>query len=417
MNTQQVEQLVLKQQSLGVVAIKNQRTNRSAKRLPLPVTIGSSSLCDVIINSNSVAEFARIIYGRPDGKLGLADPMSGVELPMSNLANYGIAVSGPYSLGNKSPIEAKFQDLLAAEAIWFAGLSTKIRSLSGGSLPQKNRLGVWGAGACILLAIGLRLGTGSPARQPDLSRQPLPITYASITPNGFGSVQSMRSYANGLTFIVEVPEGVNQLPHTFSFDAKELEADRELTILVNDKEVYSTKPDRDCLSSYCAHSALIPIGTLTKGTNSIFIQHKPVSSDYVVKNLILAQLTNPTGAENVAIQQSFALAKRAFEERGISHENIIAASREVTKLNELLNRRLGVEELQAETSVLSKNIQDELGRMRDELWFNAQKEKQLGNFKSAKTKFEGLLQLHPDNRTKERQLVQEQLDEIAELSK
>jgi len=411
-----IEPFLNSQTQIGMVAVKSLRQSGATRQLPLPVTIGNSALCDITINSTSVEAFARIVYGNSDGTLRLADPTTGRHLPLSTLSHYGLAISGPFKHLPQNAVARATHKALAAESIWFATRSEATRRLLGGRFSQRDRLSLWGAATALgLLLISMMFG--APKSAPDLSRQPLPLSYASIEANGFGSIPSLRAYAKGLTFSVEIPADAVEKPHTFSFEAKGLEAHRELVVLINGKEFYATKPDANCLVTYCMHAALLPTGVLTAGTNEIYIQHQPVDSDYVVRNLMLALLSSPTPAEDVAIRQGLALARRGFEERGISHLNILAARRELDKIQALLSRRLGTEILQSETSVLSEKVDDELVRIREELWFNAQKDKHLGKFKSAKETLESLLELNPDASSSEHQKVRHQLDEIAELEK
>jgi len=411
-----LDRFLRRQQDAGSIIVKNLRNPGAAKRLRLPVTIGSSALCDITINSPAVGACSRVIFVTGDGSLRAADVTNGQDSPMESLRHFGLAVAGPFADTRNSLMVRTLQSVLASESMWFARCSAGLRKVFGQKFSQNKRLSIWFA-SMINVVFAINLATGIHHQDPDLSKNPLTIPYGSIVPNGFGSMSTQRSYGHGITFTVSIPHAAAAQPHTITWEGKGLEANRELTLFVNGREIFATRADKDCLATYCTLSVLIPQETLSSDRNTLFFQHAPFDSDYVVRNILVAPLTKPTAEESVAIRQSLAVARRGFEERGISHLNILSAAQELEKLKSMLSLYLGVEQLQAETNVLAKNVQDELEKLRDELWFNAAKEKQLGKLKSAKEKFESLLALSPDPASREHKKVRRQLDEIAELIK
>lgn len=388
---------------MNYIKIIDQKT-RCTYRLQLPVTVGSGSGADIIINSQRLAPVAKAIVLARHGKsatgtsakpaIKLLDVTSGDASPMAFLEQLGLKVKGPFfgtkpaSASLKTKIVERFQD----EARWFAGMPSVIQTVFLGGLPQGWRLASWMLISLNTLSFAMIHG-GSREVAQDRSLERNEMAYESMLSRGFGAMGTSRPFANGVRFSVQVPVESNHIPHVLSFESKELDQAGELRLSVNGTTVWESTVQRECISSYCTQIVAVPGNVVRSGNNEINFEHMSPTSDYVLRSILFQRQKVTNEQERGVLEQSLAAATRSYNERGITYKNLILAHDQVRGLNRQLTGRQGVVDLAEKASALTKTIDAAAKQLCSELEFTATREAQLGHVADAKEKFKQLMEI------------------------
>jgi tetratricopeptide (TPR) repeat protein len=393
-------------------------------RLPLPFTIGASSACDVIINSEAVAPAAILVtgpVGRRSAGLALYDVSgSAVGKPgtTARAARYGISIAGPvYGAPEASSLTRLGREALAREAAVFSRFSPGLRRLAGGKLPQPLRLGLWAVAAAARVALPFAATSDFGRQAEDLSGHEIALKAFDVNPERIGATPDFPDLRKGFTAVFDDAKRLK--PGTdliLRFNANGLDNLGELQLAMNGVEVFSSAADPGCIDAFCEQRVRIPAKAIKEGKNVLKATHSPEDSSYLVKDVQLRALLELTPARRAAVDRLWASARRAYDERGIVPENLLAARSELAKLDQLLLESSGMEETAVQALVLKGAIEKEFERLTADLEFKADQAAQLGKYEHAQDLLRRLLSLYPDATSDEHLAVKQRLDELKELA-
>jgi len=381
-------------------------------RMELPIVIGSGGQADVIINAAGLDPLAKILCVR-DEKLALVSLVTGVEIPVSGLQRLGLNVAGPWlcSKTKNAALRGMSEAIQTVEA-WQQDLPQALRLVSGANLARPlRRLALVGWAFGLFGMAAWAVTPGAPETR-DLSQVPRELVHGVIRAGGIGAVADEREHEKGFMLAMELPASEQGQEQSLSFEAKGLDHDGELKVLVNGTEVLGTRADRSCLASWCAQEVIV--SGMSSGKNEIRFVHTVPESDYVVRSVLVARVSQLTDVESMAAVKGFERAQRAYDERGISHSNLVSARAEIQRVRELLRTRKGAGDLRPRVEVLAADIEAAARQLKEEITFKARKEVQLGRWREAKSLYETLLVFHTDVKSREQMEIRAEIAAIEE---
>lgn len=368
---------------------------RQVYRLPLPFTVGTSPLCDVIVNVYGLAPVGRIVTAER-GKISVQSEQ-GSSLPMpSALSDLGIHVTGPIAhAGSGRAFKTRCLELAAWEHETFARAPDAVYRFAGGSWSQKKRLSVWGAGLCLVLATGVA-GLMLPARVNDLSQQAIPLIAGQLHVETIGSSKTRYGYERGATYAVTLPSTVTQL---LSFEVGGLSDAEELTLLVNGHTAAVWHAEAECVESFCQKAVRLAAEVLLAGDNTLQFIHRG-DSPYLLRKVLVSPLPVLDAAELASVDTWLAAARRAYDDRHILADNLVDADRLLKRAAALLGTRdleqPAARQSAAVVTALSRDVDAELAGAVHDLWFKAEKHARLRERDAAQRVLATLLRLFPD---------------------
>lgn len=399
------------------VKIINTRS-RTTARLSLPVAIGSSRLCDVIVNSTALPAVSLVLDAGEDGQLAITDARRGTLAGDDRLAALGLTVIGP--LAGQPDAGSKRQDLaetLLAERGRFARLPGGVRTLLGGFLPQKVRLGAWLAVPVVGIIALASLTREAPVVVEDLSAKKNALTPGGIVAGSVGAVPGYPAFRKGFTFAFTpneaLPAGSEGVLY---FDVKDADEKGELEVYVNERKLWTSTALPECVNTFCRTIIAVPAGLIVAGENVIRAQHQPEGSSYLLKNILLTAAAVPTPERKAQISMVYQRAKRAYDERAIVLQNLVTAREELDRLDKLLIGAKESDGVRSDAALLRKATEDGIEKTTDELTFTAEKAVQLGKHDQAEKQYKELLSLYPEADDKIRLAIQKRLREIKEMA-
>jgi hypothetical protein len=384
------------------------------RKLPLPVTVGSSSNCDVVIVSEVVPKLSQVI-GVANGSLAVYNQQATTLSDVSTLERFGLKVIGPVteSDGAKSPLKTLISEAFAVESYFFRKIPQRWRHYLGESLGQARRLSVWGVVLATLILSVVVLDRGETRPNLDLSNQAIVLQSGQIYGDLTGSSATRFGYEKGILYKAAIEKKQAQL---LTFDVGGLDEKRELSIQVNSKEIGQLDADPECLKKMCTKSFPVPLKLISNGVNEIrFVRHG--QGPYLVSNLSLVPLPSLSPAESLTVDRWIEGAERAYSDRGISLDNVVHAFSLLNKAQSLVSTRLVDSDVRSRIAVLLKKVGSEIKEVTETFWFDSQRSLQLGEFEAAVKSLKSLLILYPNPADPKHREIKAQLKTIEELSK
>lgn len=402
---------------MNYVKLLDQRLRRQ-HRLALPVTIGSSRLCDIIVNSSTMPGLSLVLHASAEGQLVLTDIPRGHAVSLERLEALSLTATGPIAGQPVSSPKQRITELAVAEKMRFRRLPREVQTVLGGFLPQKMRLTVWAA-LPLLVLLAIMVGSGNDAAAPsDSSNKKLPLVPGTLITGSIGAVKGYPAYRKGFTFAftpnATLASGSDAVLY---FDGKDLDENAELKISVNGQELWTSTASPECINAFCKTSIAIPGKLIAAGENIISAVHAPENSSYLLKNLLLTASGVPTAERRAQIAMVYARAKRAFDERAIVLQNLLTAKDELERLDSLLIGAKDVDSIRGDSQLLRKATDEALEKIAADLSFNGERAAQLGHYDQSEKIFKELLTLFPQPDDKTRLNLEKRLREIKELQK
>lgn len=394
---------------------------RQRRRLRLPVTIGSSTACDVIVNSAAVAPLGYVVYSEK-GVLHAFHNASSREVPLRSLKALGIELVGPIAgeaktSGRAMPAPREF---LAKEAARFDRLPSAVRTALLGSLPQKARLGVWGF--AFTLGIALLTGVGQEAPPAlDLADDAKELAFDAIFTQTVGASPKnpdfVKGYEKGVTFVLDMPAVDASLASLMSFDVAGLNLGHELILKINDKVVLQTEAEGACAQESCSKSLRLEQGLLKPGQNKIVFEHTRPESSYFLARIHVRSLPPMKAEETQQAARWLEIAERAYAERQIVPDNVVTAGRFAEQVLKLARERDGAKDVESRAAALKREIDVAHVAMAKALWDEFAVNERLERRPEQERVLDHLLRLYPDPAAPEHARVREKLEELKEKSR
>jgi len=375
-------------------------------RMQLPLRVGTSPHADIIVNSQALLPCSYIIDGE-GSVMNIVAQKDGSLINPSEMNRFGFKIKGPFpgTAVDKLDIKQRLSEWRVFEQIWFAQLPQNIKKVLGASLGQKTRLGSWAAVVVCTLTLSLWVFSRKAAEQ-DFSKVPYALTVGVINKALFGASPTRTGHEKGVLFHLAgtVPGQKMQL----RFDVGGLDEDKEVEILFNGKSLYTTKADIACVDQFCSRSLTLPVWE--SGEASIYFQHNG-SGTWLIKNILVQQIPVISTAERSMINRWLEAARRAWEDRSVSAENIVMASELIRKSEELVSTRDAAEDLQTDVQVLKKEVTSSFEEIVNDLTFKARRDLKLGDVEGARKSLLIMLRLYPDPSHKEHQRISKLIKE------
>jgi len=381
------------------VVIK-QNGRRDIVRMQLPITIGTSAHADIIVNSNALLPCSYVIEGNVE-KLNVVAQKDGTLVSPTEMGRFGINIRGPFpglALKNMSILQ-KAAEWIVLESLWFAKLPAHVKRLLGGVLSQKARLGLW---ATVVLSVSL-LTMFAVGRQPvtqDLSNVPHDLQVGVVNKTLYGASPTRLGNEKGVLFHL-AGMLLNQKMQ-LSFDVGGLDEDKEIEIFFNGTSVFTSKADIACVEQFCNRSVVLP--GWENEQSEIFFKHNGRGT-WLIKNLLVQSIPVISAAERSMVNRWLEAARRAWEDRSVSAENIVMAAELISKSENLVNVRDNAVDLQTEVQVLKKEVTSSFEEIVNNLTFRARRDLKLGDVESARKSLSIMLRLYPDPAHKEHQRI------------
>jgi hypothetical protein len=390
------------------VALKTK--NSPTRYIDLPLVIGRSGLCEVIINSPAVAEASKYLH-HEGNDIVLVDVQSKKTISTNTLDAWGIKVSGPIpgKAANAKRLTGFLSRLFATERRMFGILPLSLRTVLLGFLGQPARLGAWIAIAAFVI---ISCNMIPEPKAVDLSNRAIPLKYGRMFTQEIGSRATDSAYAKGARFQIDAAGKQNLL---LAFEAVGLDIDREIVVKVGGYEVFATELNPKCIDRWCEFS--IPIQDADSKALDLKFAHAESASAYGIRNIAVIKLKEFKPEELTRAQNSFDLALRSFNDRDIAVENLVQAKKETDSLYLIFRSRSGQDDLRAKVLDLRGQIEREYSSRTEDLMFKADRFAALGNYKEAIESMELMLQLYPDPETRRNQFLRGKLQAISEMQR
>lgn len=406
-------------QSYLLVRQKGQATLRNARkcvRMPLPLTIGTSAYADIIVNSHALLpvsyeiQATRGLFSEPVESLRITAVKDGSVVHASELRRFGLDIKGPFPLipgMTAHPLRRWLVEILVLERQWFMRLPERVRKLLGGGLKQQVRLPIWALVVTSLVALMSVVAAGSKI-QEDLSLVPKRLQVGIIDRNTHGASRTRFGYENGVFFHVEGYSAKHK--SQLHFDIGGLDEDNEVEVIFNGESVYATKADVSCVESFCSRIITLPPSEEAK----IFFRHNG-SGTWLIKNILVNDLVMISPSESASVRKWLEAARRAWVDRNVSAENIVLASEQLAKAEDLASTRTGTEQLLIEIQVLRKEVEGSFAEIVNDLTFKVRKDLKLGDNEAAKQSLKLMLRLYPDPADPEHRRLNQLLKETEDM--
>ncbi len=352
----------------------------------LPVLVGSSPQCDVIIHSDVVMPVAKVVYN--DGlNLKVFDLKTKNFQTCESLGSYGVQFSGPFlsKVMDKNPFIRRIYELLACEQRWFRSLPVVLQSVFGQRLGQPFRMAVWVIAIITLAYFGL---SNNEAPVVDKSNDLVPVKYETVFSQNIGSLPGFRAYRHGATFAVTIPEDKIGAPHVFHMRLSYLDSAGELVAEVEGQKVFESEVDATCLRQGCDQEFVIPADLVKASPLIVKIIHQKPGSDYLISDILAMSMRPLTENEWFIVRQQYQRAKRFFGERLIARENVFMAQTELQKITTFMSNRTGSTEFKMSAKSLLKEVNAYIESETEEVWFEARKGIKLRDFDLAMKKLQ-----------------------------
>ncbi len=389
-------------------AVIKQQGSGASVRMQLPLRVGTSPYADIIVNSQALLPCSYVVEGQGT-VLNIVAQKDGSLIDPSEMNRFGLKIKGPFPgvVASKLSFKQRVSEWVVLESIWFAQLPETVRKALGGSFPQKARLSAWATAVVFTLALSVWT-YGRQKVTEDFSNVPYALSIGVINKALFGASPSRVGNEKGVLFHLAgmVPNQKTQL----RFDVGGLDEDKEVEVIFNGKALFTTKADIACVEQFCNRSITLPVWD--KGAAAIFFQHNG-SGTWLVKNVLVQQISVITTAERSMINRWLAAARRAWEDRNVSAENIVMASELISKSEELVNARDAAEDLQTEVQVFKKEVTSSFDEIINDLTFKARRDLKLGDVDGARKSLLIMLRLYPDPAHKEHQRISKLIKETA----
>lgn len=385
-----------------VVKVKKGRLRR---RVPLPVFIGNSGACDVVVNSEALAPISYVIRHH-DRMLRCTNIKTGVEATISSLEQFGLKISGPFPWPHFSP--KNFWRKIGMEP-WRRYVMECAASAEA-FYPLL-------LSAALLLFCGL-VGSGAYCyyHTKDHSEDIRHLGWDVMSGDLIGASPRRFGYEKGATFMFELPKGGIKDHVLLSFVTTGINYPQELRMTLNEHQIFVSDVESGCVAAECEKQVHIPMNLLRGGANVLKIIHRPIESGYMVRGIHVRKVPPLTEMEREHVRVWLILAQRLYDERGVVPENLVNAKHHVAKALHLLGNRIGDSALLNKGRVLAQEIDQEFKDQARQLWSSAQVQIRLQRFDSAAKPLQILLKMYPDPTTKEHQEVKERLQQLRDLN-
>jgi hypothetical protein len=399
-------------------AVVRVRDDRAKHRLQLPIVIGASPLCDVFVNMADMPAAAFTVEAR-GGSLVVHDVETDREAPLSVLEALGVRVSGPiHGTAGTRGVTGHAKELLAREAAFVGRLPGPLRGLLLAPLPQAFRLTATVAVVAALGVAGWRWAQRPPEAAVDLSTAPIPLAFDAVRSETVGANPSSatfrKGYERGITFEVEAPAGIEGRPIMIGFAVAGLNIGKELELLVNDRPLFVSEAETACAQKVCEKTMRADPGLFVPGTNYVRFVHNEPQSSYFISNLLVRALRPLTPEDSEQLAHWLALGARAYDERKIVPENLLAAKKHVAAALKLARERTGGESFAARASVMRGEIDAALDAEKDRLLSDAAIADRLEKRDEVQRALEQLLRLIPDADSQEAIGIRQRLQALKE---
>jgi hypothetical protein len=364
-----------------------------AVRMPLPVSVGTSPFAHIIVNSQALlpVSYEIAVDGDQTSRLRITALKDGSLVEQHELGRLGLQIKGPFLSGTvgQKAWRQRLAECLVLEQQWFDRLPEKARRWLGARLPQSGRLGAWAAAAAVS-AVLLTFAASSGDRILDYSATPQMLQAGVLNRNLYGASATRLGYEKGVLFRVG---GLQSGRRTqLRFDIGGLDEDREIEVLLNGTAVYASKADVKCVESFCSRTVLLPEA---EGEADIFFRHNGAGT-YLIKNVLVQEVMPLTPAEVATVNRWLESARRAWADRSVSAENIVFASEQIGKAEELASARSDGQQLLTEIQVLKQEVSSSFAEIVSDMTFKVRKDLKLGAVEEARKNLQLMLRLYPD---------------------
>jgi len=397
------------------ICIKEKGARSAYHRLALPVTVGSSGNCDIVIASEQMAPCAYAIY-QEAGDLVVGQVSTGNIVARKVLSDLNLKCIGPIQAadGKLGPLKCKMREFAKVEQELFEKLPPAIQRMTGKGLGEK-RLAVWAA--CISLLLGtMLLWPAQNQAVTDFHDSPIALGFDTVMVDTIGASLKRRGYEKGILFHIDgLPK---MLPSdggiTLNFEGVGFRHSKEITVEFNGQAVYETEFDPECVFAFCSHQVSLDGSLVNENLNSLrFVHHVP-NSPYFIKNVHVRMTPVLSEMEKVQVTRWLELAKRAFDMVNIAEDNLLTAKSHLRRSLQLLENRKGGADLKLKGEALLNDVERAWEEQVKELWTKVHVSMQLERFPAAERQLQVLLRLHPDPSSAEHQRIIRQLDLIRE---
>lgn len=396
------------QEQLGQVSITRMLAqSKKSTVLPLPIFIGRSATCDVVINSSAFDDIHHVLYS-PDGRqLALLNLKAGQPEPLDSLKSIGISFSplipSEGRITQRQVLRVKFEE---AES----KMSSRLPGLK--SLSFNYRMAIYAMG---LLGGGLaysNMQTGEQVQLADRFAEPITMAYETLFSYSIDSVPEYRDYRNGVQFVIPVTQ--NNVPGAsrLSFDINDLNEVGEFDIAFNGHKVATIGYDPNCITSFCNQSFLLPAEWWAKDNNSLAFVHKTVQSNYAIQNILIQPVSNAKEIDRLRVSDRLYAAERLYGERSITPKNLVTALQEAKKIIAYANAFNDLGEISNKAQVLQEQASKELTAARSSLSFEAERQISLGQLPQAVLHLNELKELYGEAEQADRQKIDERIEKL-----
>ena len=393
-------------------AIVHQCLTGQTHRVPLPFVVGGSEWCDIIVNSDAVADQAYRVM--TDGNsLNCQHVQSGEAIDLDKLTRLGLQVTGPLTASDASLSRvAKIADSLARERLWFARLPTYLSAPALGFLPQKIRFATWAAAIALF---GLASSDNQANAHLDLSKRPIEIVQDKVSSDVIGWTIKRRGYEKGATVVVRLDDDAASKSHLVSFRAAKFDVGGEVKFRVGDQTVYESPAMPNCIKKFCPVSFRVPAGVFRAGRNTVQITHDEQADFYIIGNLLIRSLPPIKPAEIKRVERWEELANRAYNERDIVPKNLVEVKRGLDQALDFLDRRAGADDLRARITAFREEAESAFAKEVADRWARVEVNQKLKKIDIAEFHLKTLMELHPDTSSAQHRLIQKRLKSLGEM--
>lgn len=394
------------------------RTSPKSKwtAMTLPVTIGSQTESDIVVNAPTMRGVSKIA-AVDSNAIVLIDAQTQEISTLLDLKLFGIEMLGPFS---ENPVH-----MPSWRRSLHLGLNREnqlYRNRYPGFLrkylpvDQSKRLAVMSA--IIVGSFGLLAALpDSSDTVPDLSGSAIAAKHGNVVKLGIKSSGLSSSYAKGVTLAFSPAENVESKKLVLTMNVAGLDLANELSVQINGKFIGTTSAQLGCVDSYCALDYAVPAEILSPDGNTVRIAHSVAESSYEIKNIFFRTMEPATSEEIELVQQLLVSAERYYDERFLLVQNIRNAMDAVDEIERLVTTRTGIEALKPKFAVAKVKIQKSFQDISSDLQFKLQKELTLNHYKPAMSIVNDMLKLYPDPATRQNSMLMQQKKKLEEAIK
>ena len=396
------------QSRLGQVAVIQTKSSRKKiNALKLPVIIGRSPICDIVLNSDAFADVNHVLYSVDGVDLKLKNLINGKEEPLNSLKSLDLYFSPLLSTERSLSMATLFLARLAQAERQASQCLPGLKKLS-----RQYRTLLYATSLLVGVFFCVRRPAQDSALHLDRFATPVPLAYERLFSFSIESSPKFRDYRRGVQFSIPMPKENHVSNSRLSFDITDLNEVNEFEIVFNDQHVAMIGYEAQCIVTFCNLSFLLPSGWWRTGDNQLMFKHNDLASNFIIQNVLLQPVTPAKEVDRLRVTDRLHAAERLFTERTIAKINLVTALQETKKIISFTHAFSDLQEIGNMALVLQEKVSKEMIKARADLSFEADRHIALGDWPAALAQLRELKELYTADESQDRLRIEEQINRL-----